>query len=138
MFALIDTKGATHIAIHIPHEGAEKNLPALAAMLEKNAVFIRQGYQELTTVEPAMQIVLGDQHRVENYGQEMAILAIPKAASVIGDDFVIASPKVMASHAKGLKEKDAEISRVRTELSYVKDELARARAQIDALTTADA
>lgn len=134
MFALIDTKGATHIAIHIPHEGAEKNLPALAAMLEQNAVFIRQGYQELATVEPAMQIVLGDQHRVENYGVELMVLAVPRAGAVITDDFVTATPEVLTSNAKGLKAKDDELSGLRTELSFVKDELARYRAQIEAMT----
>jgi len=44
MFAQIQTNGATHIIIHIPHEGSEKSLPQLAAMLEQNAVFIQDGY----------------------------------------------------------------------------------------------
>ncbi|MFM1799063.1 MAG: hypothetical protein RLZZ117_1341, partial [Cyanobacteriota bacterium] len=34
MFALIETNGATHIAIHIPHDGADKSIPALVGMLE--------------------------------------------------------------------------------------------------------
>ena len=37
MFAVIETNGATHIAINIPMEGADRSLPALAAMLENEA-----------------------------------------------------------------------------------------------------
>lgn len=137
MFALIDTKNATHIAIHVPHEGAEKTLPALAAMLEQNAVFIREGYQELGTVTPSMQIILGNQYRVEHYGQELMVLCVPEDKQVIGEDFVIASPAVFASAKKGLAEKEAEIGKLRTELAYVKDQLSRANAQIKALEQVD-
>jgi hypothetical protein len=56
MFALIDTKNATHIAINIPLEGADKTIPALAGMLESNAVFIRKEWRSVATVEPEMSI----------------------------------------------------------------------------------
>lgn len=51
MFAVIETNGATHIAIHVPHQGAEKSLPALARMLEENATFIRTGYRIALAVQ---------------------------------------------------------------------------------------
>lgn len=33
MFVTIENKGATHIAIYVPHEGSEKSLPMIACML---------------------------------------------------------------------------------------------------------
>lgn len=135
MFATIKTNGATTIAIYIPHEGADKSLPMLAAMLEQNALFISEGYQELTTVKPAMGIQLGDEFRVENYGVEAMALAVPPSEAVLSEGFVPASPSVFANAAKGIKAKDEELQRVRTELSFVKSELQRAREQIEALTS---
>lgn len=138
MFATIKTNGATAIAIHIPHEGAEKSLPMLAAMLEQNAVFIREGYQELTIVKPAMGITLGDEFLVESYGVEGLVLTIPASEAVLSEGFVPATPQVFASCAKAVKTKEDEISRLRTELSFVKDQLTRAQQQIEALTAPEA
>lgn len=136
MFATIKTNGATTIAIHIPHDGADKSLPMLAAMLEQNAVFIREGYQELTTVKPVMGISLGDEFRVENYGVEALALAIPVSDAVLSEGFVAASPEVFASAKKGIAAKDDELSKLRTKLNFTENELARAREQIAALTAA--
>lgn len=131
MFATIDTNGATHISIHIPHEGAEKSLPALAKMLEANAVFVRKGYQEMTTVKPAMSITLGDRMTVENYETE---IVIAESGAVIGPEFEIAAPDVFVSYAKALKRKDEENSRLRTELSFVKNEMENLKLRIAELS----
>lgn len=131
MFAIIQTNGATHIAIHVPHAGADRSLPALAAMLEQNTTFIQQGYQELKTVKPSMSISLGNEYRCENYDLELAVV---ESGAVIGDEFQIATPEVFASNAKALKRKEEEISRLRTELSFTKSQLEAANAQVRALT----
>lgn len=129
MFATIETNGATHIAIHIPHAGAEKSLPALAAMLEQNAVFIRQGYQQLDTVKPKMAITLGDSFSCENYEVVIAVTASTAAPS---PEFVPATPAVFVDVSKLRKAKDDEISRLRTELTYVKQQRDALQAAADA------
>jgi hypothetical protein len=122
MFALIDTKNATHIAINIPQQGADKTIPALVGMLENNAVFIRKGWNTIETCAPEMSIQLGEKVFVENSDTEMAIL-VPGSTSILNDSFVHETPEVMISNAKAIKNKDAEISRLRTELAHLKQRL---------------
>ena len=73
MFALIETKGATHIAIYVPHENSEKTLPALFSMLENNMTFINKGYSEIKTVLPEMSFVLGNKLIEKNYDLELIV-----------------------------------------------------------------
>ena len=134
MFAIIETKGATHIAIHIPHQGAERSLPALAAMLERNATFIQQGYQEMKTVKPSMSISLGDTHLLENYGVEIA-LVVPESDAVLDETFELASPEILTSNAKGLREKEQQIEKLRTELQFTKQQLDGAKSRVAQLET---
>lgn len=101
MFALIETNGATHIAIHVPHQGAEKTLPALAAMLEQNATFICKGWRELSTRKPTMSIVLGDRIKVED--SEEGELIVAESGAVIGDDFEHATPELFLANKKQLQ-----------------------------------
>jgi hypothetical protein len=131
MFAVIETNNASHVVIHIPHEGSEKSLPALARMLEKNAVFVRSGYSEFSIVKPAMNIVLGDSYKIDRCEEELIIKA---SADVLGEDFQVATPDVFVSNAKSIKKKDDEISRQRTEISFLKQQLEQTTAQIKALT----
>lgn len=131
MFAVIETNNASHVVIHIPHEGSEKSLPALARMLEKNAVFVRSGYSEFSIVKPSMNIVLGDSYKIDRSEEELVIHA---STDVLGEDFQIATPEVFTSNAKSLKKKDDEISRQRTEISFLKQQLEQTTAQIKALT----
>jgi hypothetical protein len=138
MFALIDTKSATHIAIHIPHDGADRSLPALAAMLEQNSVFIRSGYQELATVTPSMSVILGDTYRQESYGQELTLAISKESAAVLGDDFVRATPEVLTSHAKELKKRADENAKLTTELSFLRQQISTLQEQIKALTEIEA
>lgn len=132
MFATIKTTGATHIAIYVPHEGAEKTLPALAALLEQNAVFIMKSYQEIKTVKPEMGIVLGDEFRAEEYGVEVMV-TVPERSAVINPDFKPAAPEVFTSNAAALKKKDDELGKLRTELSFVKSQLDNANAALASL-----
>lgn len=119
MFAIIKTNGANEIAIHIPHHGAEKTLPALAAMLEQNATFINRGYYEASVVNPEMQIVLGNTYIVDG---DKPTIEIAASGSVIGEDFFADTPEVRVSFKKVIESKDKEIERLRTELSMAKME----------------
>lgn len=130
MFALIETNNATHIAIHIPTLGADKTLPAIAAMLEHNAVFIRKGWNDAGIVKAGMSIVLGNSYTVEGMEQDIAIAT---AGEVIGEDFVPATPEVLVSNKKSSEKKDAEIQRLRNELAATKDTLTGLRERITQL-----
>ena len=130
MFAVIDTNGANQIVIHVPHEGADKTLPALARMLEQNATFVRTGYSDMAVVKPSMSITLGSVFTIKNSDEEVAVA---ECGSVISDDFVNATPEVFVSNAQARKKASDEAQRLRTELTYTKDELARVREQLAAL-----
>ena len=131
MFALIETKGATHIAINIPHDGADKTIPSLVGMLENNAVFVSKGYNTIETRVPEMSIQLGNKISLENSETELAIF-IPGSTNILDDSFVQETPEVRVSNAKGIKKKDDEIVRLRTELAHVKQQLTDLRESIDA------
>lgn len=135
MFAVIETNGASHIVINVPHEGAEKSLPALARMLEENTTFIRVGYHEFALANPKMSIELGNTFRIDGNEETLAIATVD---SVLSEDFVNATPEVLVSNLKARQKAQAEESRLRTELSYTKDELARVRAQLEALANSEA
>ena len=122
MFAIIETKGATHIAIYVPHEGAEKSLPALAAMLENNAVFISQGYNEMKVVNPEMSIKLGDVYSLTRYNEEEIIVRISESRDVLSYDFKEAKPSDVFINALGSKKRDDEIAKLKVELAYVRAE----------------
>lgn len=136
MFALIETKGATHIAIHIPKDGADKSLPAIAAMLENNATFINKGWREISLSKPSMSIVLGDKHEIDS--DEAGELVIQASNDVISDDFAIAAPEVFFSSKKAMEKKNAEIDRLRQELQSVRYQLDAANARINELAAEDA
>lgn len=132
MFAIIKTNGANEIAIHIPHNGAEKTLPALAAMLEQNATFINRSYYDASVVKPEMQIVLGNTYIVDS---EKPTIEIAVSGSVIGEDFVTDTPEVRVSFKKVIESKDKEIERLRTELSMAKMERDRLQDSINAMSS---
>jgi hypothetical protein len=124
MFALIETNQATHIAIHIPKEGAEKSIPALVGMLENNATFIKKSYGTLETCKPDMKIHLGEKISVEGYQSESElVVVVPESDEILDGSFVLASPAVFVSNQKGIEKKDAEIKRLRAELEHVKQQL---------------
>lgn len=131
MFATIETKGATHIAIYIPHEGSEKSLPALARLLEQNAVFINVGYNEAKTVTPSMNITLGNQFQVDGYAHDPVVVA--ESGCILSDDFVHASPEVFTSNAAYKKEAEEEKARQRAEIAYLKVQIESLKSQVAAL-----
>jgi len=126
MFALIKTNGATHIAISIPLEGADKTIPALVGMLENNATFVNQGYNTIRTVEPQMSIDLKYSISMVNSDEELLINKNNYLANryIISEPFFeIDSPAVLISNKKGIERRDSEIKRLNTELSHVKQQL---------------
>lgn len=131
MFAFIETKNATHIAINIPQQGADKTIPALVGMLENNAVFIYKCYNTLETREPEMSIQLGDKILLDTHESELAIV-IPSSTSVLDESFVQETPAIRISNKKAIEKKDAEIARLRTELAHAKQQLTDLRESIEA------
>jgi len=136
MFALIETNGATHIAVNIPLDGAEKSLPALARMLETNAIFITKNWSTHSLTKPTMGITLGDS--LEFDGTEGVIKIESSSNAVLGDDFVNAAPDVFVSNTAALKKKDDDIARLRAELTHVNNQLSGLKDQIEALTNGEA
>jgi len=118
MFALIETKNATHIAINIPKDGADKTIPALVGMLENNAVFIQKGYSILETRTAEMSIQLGDKIALDNSDSELIVL-IPSSTEILDESFVHESPEILISNRKAIEKKDAEIQRLRLELAHI-------------------
>lgn len=135
MFVSIDTKGANHIVIHIPHEGADKSLPAIARMLEQNAVFIQKGWNSAALVKPEMSIVLGDKFEVDKDGDEPIV--VKESTAVLPDDFVAATPDVFASNAKAAKKAADEAQRLRTEVSHLNHQIESLKAQLQELAEAE-
>ena len=128
MFVSIDTQGANHIVIHIPHEGADKTLPAIARMLEQNAVFIKKDWHTASLATPEMSIVLGDKFEFDKEGDEPII--VKESTAVLPADFVAATPDVFTSNAKTKQKADAENQRLRTEVTHLKDQLEGLKAQL--------
>lgn len=137
MFAYIETNGASHIIIHIPHEGADKSLPALAQMLEKNALFVQGGYRDFDIKTPTMGVVLGNKFKA-TYGDTELEIQTPAESVVLSEGFQIASPAVVISNAKALEKSRSECSQLRTEVEYLKKSLERAQEQVKALTEVEA
>lgn len=131
MFVSIDTKGANHIVIHIPHEGADKSLPAIARMLEQNAVFIQKSWNSASLVKPEMSIVLGDKFEMDKDGDEQIV--VKESTAVLPADFVAATPDVFVSNAKAAKKATEDSQRLRTEVSHLKDQIESLKAQLQEL-----
>lgn len=130
MFALIDTKNATHIAIHVPHEGADKTLPALLGMLENNAVFVKKNWHTFETCTSETTITLGSKIVMEGQEAELAIV-VPSSDHVLDASFLPVTPDVLISNKNAIDKKDSEIARLRTELAHVKQQCADLQNALD-------
>jgi len=130
MYALIETKDATHIAIHIPAEKAAESLPAIARMLETNAVFIKKSWREMETTKASMTIVLGDTYDIDNNDGEA--LKIITSGDVIGDEFVAESPEVYRSNKAYRDKKEAELKEKSREIDSLKLQIEKLQASLKA------
>jgi hypothetical protein len=137
MFALIETNGATHIAINVPVNGAETSLPQLAKMLESNAVFINKSYSDVTRVTPAMTIKLGETLTLKSNYNDVELVVDGNCHYVLGEGFVIDSPEVHVNFQAALKKKDEENARIRKELDFIKSEHESLKAKMAELVTED-
>lgn len=127
MLMIIKTNDASHIAINIPTDVADKALPAIANMFETNATFIQNNYSSIEVVKPTIDIHLGNVFKKENYESEVIIKTNDL---VLTEDFITYSPEVFISNKKALETKDREISRLRAELNL-------ANSRIESLTSED-
>lgn len=130
MFALIKTNGATEIAIYIPAEGADKSIPSLVGMFEKNAVFLNRGWKTLEISKPKITIELGSKITEEASDAGEVAIVVPESNCILDDSFEIATPEVFVSNKKVVDKKDEEISRLRKELDFVKQQLQDLKNQI--------
>jgi len=123
MFILIDAKGASHIAISVPQEGADCSLPAIVGMLEENAVFLGMSYSGPTQkVKPKITIELGNELSFENRAEELYILN-PDSQCVLRRSLDPHTPELVVSYKKAMEEKDKAMNALRVELAHVKQQL---------------
>lgn len=136
MFVIIETNGATHIAIHVPHADAEKALPALAGMLESNTTFLRKDWREVSIVKPHMTIQLGAAYTPfdASDNESQVTVAAPDAPTVLREGLTVATPEVLTSNRKAIDSLTKQLSDSRAEVSVLKNQLSAAKEQIDALT----
>lgn len=133
MYALIETNGATHIAIHVQAERASESLMTLAAMLEHNATFIRSSWREQQVVDPVMTISLSSTYQTKDNDGEALLIA--PSNEIIGSEFVIDSPAVYRSNAEYRKKTDDELNTKRREIDALKLQVEKLQAALNAATS---
>jgi hypothetical protein len=122
MLVIVDTNHATHIAINVPAEEAEKALPALVNLFERNAAFYNVGYSILEEVEPKITVQLGNKYQVERGGLEI-VVQTDEVSSFLTDDFVALTPSIFLNYKKTLEEKEKELSRLRNKVKVLEEDL---------------
>lgn len=137
MFALIKTKGATEIAIHIPSDDScSTSLKQLVLMLENNATFYQSGWNEFELIKPEMSVVLGDELQLESHREKGEVVVVPAGFEALDESFEIATPEVKVSYAKAKKEFEATINRLRNEKGAKEIEIQRLEQRIEDLASA--
>jgi hypothetical protein len=130
MFAEIKTNGAHTIVIAIPHEGADKTLPALARMLESNAVFLSSpNWRDNNIVQPDMTIHLGESYELESKDEKILVQFQDRTA-VLSSEWQAATPDVFVSNRKAierleqrLKERDDQVQLLQLQLKQANEKL---------------
>ena len=120
MLMIITTNNASHIAISIPTDVADKALPAIANMFENNATFLQNNYSGIEVIKPTIEIHLGNEFKKENYESEFIVKTND---SVLTEDFITYSPEVSISNKKALESKDKEILKLRAELNLANNRI---------------
>jgi tellurite resistance-related uncharacterized protein len=121
MLLIIDTKNASHIAINIPSDVADKALPAIVNMFENNATFLNAQYSSLENVKPSITILLGNEFTYEKSSEYT--LLIKANEFVLTEDFLAVAPKAYFSVKQTLDNKDKENGRLRSKISILEEEL---------------
>lgn len=129
MFAHITTNNATDIVIYIPFEKADKNMPALAEMLEQNSVFVQSGYNSMNIVKPKITFELGGALVLDGRNEEVLVIDTSSCA-VVDDQWVSASPEVFSSNKKAIEKLESQLSAERRKNSMLTNELEIAKETI--------
>jgi hypothetical protein len=130
MLLIITTNNASHIAINIPTDVADKALPAIASMFENNATFIQNNYSGIEVVTPTIDIHLGNVFKKENYDSDYVIKT---NESVLTEGFVALNPETYISNKRVLETKEKENSRLRAKVSVLEEELEKLKNKLDDL-----
>jgi len=132
MLMIITTNNASHIAITIPTDVADKALPAIANMFENNTTFLNAGYSSLEEVKPSINIVLGNEFTYERSSDYYTLLIAGNEA-VLTEDFLAVAPKAYFSVKQALDTKDKENGKLRNKISVLKEELEELKSRLSAL-----
>jgi len=134
MFALIKTNGASEIAIHIPSDDScSTSLKQLSLMLEHNAKFLQDNWNEFKLIQPEMTIILGDQVNLESRSENGEFLVVPERSDVLGESFEIVTPEVQVSYAKAKQAFKDTIKRLRHEKESADLEIEQLKQRIQEL-----
>jgi hypothetical protein len=122
MLVIIETNGANHIAINVPVGEAEKALPALVNLFERNAIFYNSGYASLEEVTPKISIQIGNKYQFDKGGQEI-VVQTEEASAFLTNDFIALSPEIFLSNKKIIDEKDAECRSLRNKVQVLEEDI---------------
>jgi hypothetical protein len=133
MFAEIKTNGAHTIVIAIPREGADKTLPALARMLENNAVFFSSpSWRDNNIVQPNMTIHLGDSYQFENRDEKF-LVQLQDCAAIISEDWQAATPNVLVSNREAIDKLEKRLEERNNQVQLLKLQLDEANEKLQAM-----
>lgn len=137
MFARIKTNGAHTIVIAIPHEGSDRSLPALAAMLEQNAVFVASpNWRNNAIIAPEMTIHLGNGFEFES-NDETIMVAHPNPEAVISDEWQRATPDVFVTNRQKCDHYEARLKQLGDEITSLRFQLEQAKTALEAANASD-
>lgn len=131
MFALIDTKDASEIAIYIPSDdNCSESLKQLTLMLEHNATFYKNKYQSFEIVNPQMSVTLGDKHEFSS-GYESMEVTVASNDHVLDPHFSIDTAQVKASYAKAQSAFTQKNQRLQKEIASLKFEIEQLKEKLE-------
>lgn len=131
MFALIDTKDASEIAIYIPSDdNCSESLKQLTLMLEHNATFYKVGYQSFEIVKPKISLILGNKHEFES-GYESVEVTVASNDHLLDKHFSIDTAQVKASYDKAKRSFAERNERLQKEVASLKLEIEKLEEMIE-------
>ena len=133
MFAQIKTNGAHTIVIAIPHEGADKTLPALAAMFENNAVFLASpSWRQNEIIKAEMTIHLGKGFEFESK-DEVILVQHQDRNAILSEEWQPATPDVFTSNHKAIEKLEQRLKEQADQMQLLKLQLDQANARLQTM-----
>jgi hypothetical protein len=133
MFAQIKTNGAHTIVIAIPHEGADKTLPALAAMFENNAVFLASpNWRQNEIIKAEMTIHLGEGFKFESK-DDVILVRHQDRNAILSEEWQTATPDVFTSNHKAIEKLEQRLKEQADQMQLLKLQLNQANAKLQAM-----